>query len=179
MEIKHKSIRREPWASLLKRTQVFFSAEDGSAVSLLRFDRLSSPIIRDYGDGLSGTVADDGGYWLQLARDGDNYWYTAYFDQSGEFRQVYIDITGGNDCRSAETACFDDLFSDIVYTAEGRIYIFDEDELFSALSEGVINKTVFEKVKRLMTEKVAFLETDGEKLKAQLISLFDKAVNML
>ncbi len=179
MEILHKSIRREPWARVLKRTQVFFSAENGGAVSLLRFDRLSSPIIRDYGDGLSGTVAEEGGYWLQLAYDGDNYWYTAYFDPNGSFRQVYIDITGGNDCKNPEVACFDDLFSDIVYTAEGRIYIFDEDELFSALSEGVINKTVFKKVKKLTTEKVAFLKTDGEKLKAQLISLFDKAVNML
>lgn len=179
MEIKHKSIRREPWARVLKRTQVFFSADDGGAASLLRFDKLTSSLIRDYGDGLLGTVAEEGGYWLQLAYDGDDYWYTAYFNPSGNFRQVYIDITGGNDCKSAETACFDDLFSDIVYTAEGRIYIFDEDELLSALAEGVINKTVFEKVKKLTTEKVAFLKTDGEKLKSQLISLFDKAVNML
>lgn len=179
MEIKHKSIRREPWARVIKRTQIFFFADDGGAVSLLRFDRLTSSLIRDYGDGLKGTVAAEGGYWLQLAYNGDDYWYTAYFDRNGEFRQVYIDITGGNDCKNADTACFDDLFSDIVYTAEGKVYVFDGDELSAAFSEGVIDKTVYEKVKYLTDEKVNFLKTDGEKLKAQLITLFDKAVKML
>ena len=56
MEILHKTIRREPWERVIKRTQNFFFSDDGGAVSLLRFDKLTSPIIRDYGDGLSGTV---------------------------------------------------------------------------------------------------------------------------
>ena len=69
MEIKHKSIRREPWARVLKRTQVFFSADDGGAASLLRFDKLTSSLIRDYGDGLLGTVAEEGGYWRAVHSD--------------------------------------------------------------------------------------------------------------
>ena len=92
MEILHKTIRREPWERVIKRTQNFFFSSDGGAVSLLRFDKLTAPIIRDYGDGLRGTVAMEGGYWLQLAYDGDNYWYTSYFDPEGNFRQVYTDI---------------------------------------------------------------------------------------
>ncbi len=179
MKILHKTIRREPWERVIKRTQNFFFSDDGGAVSLLRFDKLTSPIIRDYGDGLSGTVAMEGGYWLQLAYDGDNYWYTSYFDPEGNFRQVYADITAGNDCKTAENASFDDLFSDVVYTAEGNIYVFDEDELSSALSEGIIDEQTYENVRALTNALVARFRKDGEAIKAKLISLFNQALALL
>lgn len=179
MKILHKTIRREPWERVIGRTQNFFFSDDGGAVSLLRFDKLSSPIIRDYGDGLQGTVAAEGGYWLQLAYDGDNYWYTSYFDPCGNFRQVYVDITAGNNCKTAETACFDDLFSDIVYTAEGNIYVFDEDELSAALSERIIDERTYEKVRALTDAIVSRFRTDGEEIKAKLISLFNQSLSLL
>ena len=179
MKILHKTIRREPWERVIKRSQNFFFSSDGGAVSLLRFDKLTSPILRDYGDGLSGTVAAEGGYWLQLAYDGDRYWYTSYSAPEGTFRQAYVDLTAGNDCKTAENACFYDLFSDVVYTAEGNIYVFDEDELSSALLEGIIDEETYEDVRTLTEALVARFRTDGEAIKAKLISLFNQALPLL
>ena len=103
----------------------------------------------------------------------------SYFDPEGNFRQVYVDITAGNDCKTAENACFDDLFSDVVYTAEGNIYVFDEDELSSALLEGIIDEETYEDVRTLTEALVARFRTDGEAIKAKLISLFNQALPLL
>ena len=173
MQIKRKDIRREPWSRVIKRTQVFSATDGGKgAASLLRFDKLTEPFIKDYGDGKIIPVIFEGGYWLQYCKDGENYFYTAIFDESGTFRQVYIDITAGNVCTAPDVAYFDDLFLDIVYTPDGKIYIFDRDELDEALSDKTIDERTYERVLELADIKTAELKTDGPDLISRFIQLY-------
>lgn len=180
MTVKRKTIRRTPWKRVLERTQVFFDADNSGLVcSLLRFDRLTSPLFRDYGDGRKAPIAAEGGYWLQLARDGDNFWYTSFFDRDDRFRQVYIDITGGNDCKNPEKAFFDDLFLDIVYTSDNRIYVLDRDELDAAKNERVITVGQYENVLSLADIKLAQLRSDGPALAGEMEKYFAVGKNMM
>lgn len=178
MKIKHTSIKREPWERVISKTQVTLPTESKKgAASLLRFDKITAPMVREY-DGQRVEIVSEGAYWLQLGYEGEPYFYTAMFDKNGNFIHVYIDITSGNSCTPPEEAGFDDLFLDIVY-AHGKIYVLDRDELDSAQNEGVISKEVADEVLILAEEKIAELEKHGEDLNFELIQLFNKLVKLM
>lgn len=173
MQIKHTDIHRKNWQRVIERTQVFSPIENGRGVaSLMRFDKLTAPFVKDYGNGEIIPIIFEGGYWLQAGIDGEPYFYTAMFDERGTFKQVYVDITAGNICSPPDTAHFDDLFLDIVYTAGGNIYVLDRDELDEALKENVIDKATFDRVLSLADEKIANLKNNGDNVILRFIQLY-------
>lgn len=180
MKIKRTCIRREPWDRILRRSQIFLPTEDRpGAVSLLRFDAITAPMVREYPDGASVAIVSEGAYWLQLGYESEPYFYTAMFDKHGEFRQVYVDITAGNVCTPPENTHFDDLFLDFVMTSSGKVYMLDRDELDAALAENVISKDTHDSVLRLADEKIAAMKNSGSGWKNGFIQLFNNLVPLL
>lgn len=173
MQIKHTDIHRKNWPRVLKRTQAFCPIENGRGVaSLIRFDKLTEPFVKDYGNGEIIPIIFEGGYWLQAGINGEPYFYTAMFDENGLFRQVYVDITAGNNCSPPDTAYFDDLFLDIVYTADGNVYVLDRDELDDAMREKTIDTATYERVLNLAEEKIADLKNNGSSIISGFIQLY-------
>lgn len=180
VKIKRTCIRREPWEGVLHRSQITIPTEDRpGAVSLLRFDELTSPMIRRYPDGTSVAIVEEGAFWLQLGYEGEPFFYTAMFDKDGTFRQVYVDITAGNVCTPPEDAHFDDLFLDFVITSSGDVYVLDRDELDTACAEGVVTKETRKQVLRLADEKIAEIKNSGHNWKNSFIQLFNKLARMI
>ena len=180
MQIKRTHIRREPWPRVIKRTQVFCETDGGAgAASLLRFDKLTEPLMKDYGDGNIIPIVYEGGCWLQYCKNGDDYFYTSVFDETGMFRQVYIDVTAGNVCNAADDAYFDDLFLDMVYTADEKIYILDRDELDEAVNDKTIDESVRSRVIELARAKIDELKNNGASLISSFIQLYKKLRSMM
>lgn len=146
---------------------------------LTRFPSGQNEYKKTYDDGRSVFVVAPHYYWLQFGSDGDNYFYTAEFDENGCLLQVYIDITGGNSFSSADKMYFDDMFIDIVYISDGSLYTLDSDELVSACESGEIKREEFDKAKMLADEELARLRKEGKNLEALCKNLFIKASSML
>lgn len=175
MKIKKTYISRPELTSVLSRSQIILPTEDkNGAVSLLRFDSVSKPLIRQDEQGNDIAVIAEKRFWLQLGYDGEPYFYTALFDESGAFIHLYIDITAGNVCTSPEDMHFDDLFLDIVYFPDGRIMVLDRDELDSATDAGVVSPGERESVLRLAEAKIAELEKQGGNSVLRFMQLFNE-----
>lgn len=173
MKIKTTYISRPDWRRVISRLQIILPTEDKTgAVSLMRFDKITDPLIRNYDGGADIPIVFEGAYWLQLGYEGERYFFTAMFDGAGEFRQVYIDITAGNVCVPPDKAHFDDLFLDIVYTADGCIHILDRDELDEAESDGTLSPGLYSEVLALADKMTAELKEHGGDLVLKLKNAF-------
>ena len=83
-------------------------------------------------------IADAGYSWFQAAVPGARWWLTAMFDECDRLIQIYFDITGGSRFDDPENPTFEDMYLDIVVSADGSIEVVDRDELDEALQSGAI-----------------------------------------
>ena len=60
------------------------------------------------------------------------------FDEHDRLIQIYFDITGGSRFDDPENPTFEDMYLDIVVSADGSIEVVDRDELDEALQSGAI-----------------------------------------
>ena len=77
-------------------------------------------------------IADAGYSWFQAAVPGARWWLTAMFDECDRLIQIYFDITGGSRFDDPENPTFEDMYLDIVVSADGSIEVVDRDELDEA-----------------------------------------------
>ena len=161
--LNFKTICRCGWPRVLSRSFVceYLPADKASnrpagAVSLLQVSRVTGPSIKFTG-GKPYTITDSGYFWFQFAPNGDNIWLTAMFDPDLNLVQYYFDITYRNEIFSDGSACFFDLYLDLVLLPNGERYILDEDELLDA-----------ERAGHITPEMTAFAFSRLEKLELEL-----------
>ena len=86
-------------------------------------------------------IADDGYCWLQIIPSDKHWWLTAIFDNNNKLVECYFDITYRND---PVNLSFVDLFLDVVYTADRKIVLLDQNELEAALTDGSIDRNTYD-----------------------------------
>lgn len=141
--LKRKFGDRSEWKRILDRTyvQTYMEAPEFKGhVTLLHLKKVAAPLTVRYDD-LHICLADDGYFWLQHFPANEKYSVTTMFDDKGEIVQWYIDICYqiGFD----QVPWLDDLYLDLIVFPSGKIIQKDRDELDEALTQGVINKVLY------------------------------------
>ncbi len=123
---KIRDMRRTEWQRITKRRYISREETDifGSAgrISLISIDEVTGPLTVHYPSRCPRA------YW----------WLTAMFDAYDRLIQIYFDITGGSRFDDPENPTFEDMYLDIVVSADGSIEVVDRDELDEALRSGTI-----------------------------------------
>lgn len=138
---KERDMRRTDWKRITKRRYVSRGEANifGSAgrISLTLIDEVTGPLTVHY-HSRAVLIAEAGYSWLQAAVPGARWWLTAMFDECDRLIQIYFDITAGSRFDDPENPTFEDMYLDIVVSADGSIEVVDRDELDEALQSGAI-----------------------------------------
>lgn len=141
-----KDMRRSDWHRILEKDYLarpFAVNGMQGAESLLMIKRVTAPLSVQSGPARV-TIADAGYNWLQIAVEGQFVWLTAMYDERDRLIQIYFDITAGNRLGAPDNPCFEDMYLDVVVTAEGGFFVLDQDELDDALQQGHIDQAEYD-----------------------------------
>ena len=140
-------MKRESWHRIVQREyrcEPLQLKEAEGLISILILKEVNEPLyVAD--EDKEVLIADNDYSWLQIALEEQYVWITAMFDPIGKLIQVYFDISNGTIFDEPENPCFEDLYLDIVLTADGRLYILDKEELEEALQQGKISKEKYDR----------------------------------
>lgn len=143
MELKRKTLRREEWKRITRKTVTVRPVRTphfSGLGSLITIHELTGQLwVPDspFGPVL---IADRGYRWLQFAPEGEHWWLTVMFDEQGSLVQSYFDITRRNELSDPDGAYFQDMFLDVAVPAVGEPVVLDRDELDAALADGSITR---------------------------------------
>lgn len=162
---KERDMRRTDWKRITKRR--YTSRVDADIfgntgrISLTSIDEVTGPLTVHY-QSRAVLIADAGYSWFQAAVPGAHWWLTAMFDTHDRLIQIYFDITGGSRFDDPENPTFEDMYLDIVVSADGSIEVVDRNELDEALQSGTITASQHrdaikncEKLERFLRENTA------------------------
>lgn len=118
-------------------------------------------INRPYMVGENGSkicIADNGYSELGFLPDNENWQLTAIYDRNNDIIEWYFDITRKNAVDENGRPYCDDLYLDAALMPDGRILIFDDDELINALNSGSVNQKDYDMahgvLKKLIDKKI-------------------------
>jgi 8-oxo-dGTP diphosphatase len=160
-------MRRDTWRRAVKRRTAGRAIERNGLrgrESVIVIDEASAPLIVGTPDGKKLCVADKGYVWYQRAFEGEETWLTAAFDEKGDLRQLYFDVTAGNEFIDPDDPGFRDLYLDVILTPGHGIGVLDRDELDEALRTGDVTRAEYDRVLEVGRETVEMLERHGEAL---------------
>ena len=125
--------------------------------------------------GLEICIANNGYSELTFLPDNENWQLTAIYDNKNCIVEWYFDITRKNSVDENGVPYCDDLYLDAALMPDGRILVFDEDEIKSALVGGNISQKDFDMaydlLQQLIDKKIIDIEY-MERLCSKLQSLF-------
>ncbi len=157
--MKHRTMRRNDWSMITKKEYRIKDVEafgKPAKCSYLKMEEITREVHIDDGKSI---VAKDY-VWIQLAVQGEYYWMTSMFDDKGNFLEVYIDITNGNDALS-EDPSFDDMYLDYILYKDSFEEL-DMGELIGAYRCRKISKQQFLKTLEVGKKMKAWLRKDKE-----------------
>ncbi len=179
--LKRKYLSRRDWSRITRRAAAFAPLSQGSlcgAASLLHTIEVTAPLVKTYPGHPPITIVEAGGYWLQVAPRGENWWLTAMFDRDRNTLQYYFDITAHNHI-DGENSYMEDLFLDVVVLPDGSAVLLDEDELAGALAAGVVSRSDGELAKRVALEIQSSMPRDLERLQNFCLQAFETLAKKL
>jgi predicted RNA-binding protein associated with RNAse of E/G family len=142
--LKRRFGDRSDWKRVLDKdyTQAFLDRDGFKGyATLLKINKVIEPLTVSY-VGKNVCIVDDDYIWLQHFPEEEMYSLTTMFDSRGKIVQWYIDICHKNGVEN-NVPWMDDLFLDIVVLPSGEVIELDLDELEEALSNGVIDKFLY------------------------------------
>jgi predicted RNA-binding protein associated with RNAse of E/G family len=121
-------------------------------------------------------IADNGYSELAFLPDNENWQMTAIYDNNNYIVEWYFDITRLNSVDEKGNPYCDDIYLDAALMPDGKLLIFDEDELKKAFDNGKITQkehdnafTVLHRLKEKNILTIAYVEA----LCSRLHLLFD------
>ena len=121
-------------------------------------------------------IGDVGYSWLRYLPDGENWGLCAFYNNHGNIVEWYFDIVRKNAIDEEGHPYCDDLYLDVALMPDGRILIFDEDELQDAFESGKITVDEFNMAHRVKDELIERKIADinyMEALCSRLSALFE------
>ena len=166
---KERDMRRTDWKRITKRRYISREKADifghAGRISITFIDEVTGPLTVRY-HSRDVLIADTGYSWFQAAVPGVRWWLTAMFDERDRLIQIYFDITGGSRFDDPENPTFEDMYLDIVVSADGSIEVVGRDELDEALQTGTITAAQHrealescDKLEKFLREKTADVMT--------------------
>lgn len=144
--MKRKFANRPNWRRVLKRRMVIRNTEyknfKGYA-ALIVIDKITEALWVDV-CGRTICVADKGYSWLTLFPSEENYVVTAMINEKLEVVQWYIDICKGHGLTETNIPWYDDLYLDIIISAQGEVNLIDQEDLEQALCKGIIDQAAYD-----------------------------------
>jgi len=125
------------------------------------------------GDGVC--IGDAGYSWTQFMPDNENWALCAMCDNHGNIIEWYFDITRENAVDEKDSPYYEDLYLDLVVMPDGRVLVFDEDELQDAYENNEITANEFHMAHRVKDELIERKIADADYLEAlcsRLLTLF-------
>ena len=162
--------------SIISKTLRTTDIDIAGYVSLLKIQEVHYPYL--VGEkGAEVCIADSGYSELTFLPDNENWRMTAIYDDNNVIVEWYFDITRKNAVDENGKPYCDDLYLDAALMPDGRILIFDEDELESALVKGYVSQADFDMayavLKKLIDDKIISVEY-LDKLCTKLQKLFNQ-----
>ena len=166
-----KTIRRDDWHRVLEKEiiiQDFTWKGVPGKISLLKINKVSSPLSIDYGSE-KVKIVDVGYSWIQIAPEGQFFWITSMFDEQDRLVEIYIDMTDGN-VTDTEDPYFADLYLDYVVHVQGNAVMeLDREELGEAYKNGSITRLQYERTLAEGEKVLRFLNENRQELMDLLI----------
>jgi len=97
-------------------------------------------------------LGDTGYSEIDFLPDNENWSLSAMYDHHDKIIEWYVDITRKNAVDENGKPYLDDMYLDTVLMPDGRVLIFDEDELQIACDDGNITKYEFDMAYRVLNE---------------------------
>jgi len=166
MDRDRRDMYRTGWQRCLEKEYMDSECEfrgKHARVSLSVLKKLTAPLWVPDRDGKI-LIADTEYSWLQLAVDGEYFYMTSMFDPEGNLLQLYFDITNGTIWDNPENPQFDDMYLDVVLSADGYVAVLDEDELNEAYQENIISKAEYMRTLEEGNKLKDYLETYKEEM---------------
>jgi len=161
MTVKRKLADRPNWSRILKKEYRQTYRNDSSFrgyITSLSLLEVREPLYVKY-ENEEICIADDGYLWVMHFPDGMNYSTTTTIDRQGKVVQWYFDVIRGQGVTDEGIPYIDDLYLDLVYLPDGRIFILDEDELEEARSNGHIKPYEYELAYQTLKEIIDSIKT--------------------
>lgn len=89
-------------------------------------------------------ILDKNYVWIGIFPDNENYTITLMYDNYGELKEWYFDVSKGIGVSNDGIPYEDDLYLDLVIVPDGRYHVLDEDELKEALDNNDIDKELYD-----------------------------------
>ena len=140
--MKRKYLDRHDWIRVLKkRYALTYIKEDGfeGHVGIICLDKVKSPLFVNV-NGRKKCVADDGYIWVQYLPKDAFYTMVVMLGPDKRVIEWYFDIISQQGQDGNGSPWYDDLYLDIVVSADFNIELLDEDDLQEALEKGDIGK---------------------------------------
>ena len=169
-----KDMNRSEWTIITRKDQIICDYElknRSGKISLFVIREISEPFVKTV-RGNRIILADVNYSWLQLAMEDDFAWFTAMFDDEGQFLQLYVDLTDGNHTE-ADIPCFRDMYLDYVVDDQ-EIRILDNDELNEAFQKGIITDSEYQKAKKCGMMIQESLESRHQEIISLFTTLYQK-----
>ena len=103
-------------------------------------------------------IADNGYSELIFLPDNENWQLCAIYDSNDDIVEWYFDVTRKNAIDENGNPYCDDLYLDAALMPDGRVLVFDEDELVNAFKNGKINQQEYNMaqgiIKKLIDKKI-------------------------
>ena len=169
---KRKDMRRKSWRRAKKcryaDAPVTLEGRRGRE-ALHALEEVTSPLFVTTANGERCKIADRGYCWYQLAFEGEKIWLTAMTDENDNLKQIYFDVTAGNDFSDPENPAFTDLWLDLVLEKDLTLRLLDLDELEEAKTCGMVSEEEVEEILRTGEEARKRIEAEKETLAAFVI----------
>jgi len=160
--MKRKLADRPNWSRILKKEYKQTYINDNSFhgyISSLTLQEVKDPLYVKY-ETEELCIVDDGYLWVMHFPDGMNYSTTTTIDRQGRIVQWYFDVVHSQGITEDGVPYIDDLYLDLVYLPDGRIFILDEDELAEALRNGLIKRYEYESAYQTLNEIINSIKTN-------------------
>lgn len=130
-------------------------------VALVKFDKMHEPyIIKD----INLCMANDNYKWLEFYNYHNKIKLTAMYNEKNEIVEWYFDIARKIG-KENDIPYEDDLYLDVVMTANGDVKLLDEDELKAAFDRLEVSKKDYDDVYKLAFDLMEKLKGNATKLK--------------
>lgn len=140
--MKRKFLDGRNWTWLEKYTYEIQHIEDlfEGYISFIKIETVKEKLVVDYDDRPNVCLCDEGYKGLIFLPDHEKWCASAVFDREGNFVEIYFDMIKSSGMNEEGIPYFEDLYLDVVMTADRKLRILDEGELEEALEIGDITK---------------------------------------
>ena len=121
-------------------------------------------------------LRDNGYSEINFLPDNENWYLSAMYDAKGKIIEWYVDITRKNAIDEDGKPYCEDMYLDTAVMPDGRVLVFDEDELLAACENGNISKDEYDMAYRVLGElqdKQMLTVLYMENLCTRLLTLFE------